>query len=259
MKGSKASIGRAVDQPDGKVRFYLFHGQDESQSRGLAARLLESFGASKVAVAAAAVKSDPAVLTDEAAALSLFGGKRLIWIEPATKDIEEGVAALLEGPDTESPVVAISGSLTKTSALLKLAEASPLAVAFASYVPEGADAERMVVDIGRRYGLKISPPLAMRIADGANNDQAIIGQELQKLALYLDASPHAPKELDDGAVDEVGADNSEGDFQRLADLAMGGEIDELAEELARMPAGGAEASGKKPDDDVIEGEFEVKK
>ena len=137
--------------------------------------------------------------------------------------------------------IAISGSLTKTSALLKLAEASPLAVAFASYVPEGADAERMVVDIGRRYGLKISPPLAMRIADGANNDQAIIGQELQKLALYLDASPHAPKELDDGAVDEVGADNSEGDFQRLADLAMGGEIDELAEELARMPAGGAEA------------------
>lgn len=241
MKASKASIGRSVDQPDGKIRFYLFHGQDESQSRGLAARLLESLGATKFVVAAGALKGDPAVLTDEAGALSLFGGKRLIWIEPASKDIEEGVAALLEGPDTESPVVAIAGSLTKTSPLLKLAEGSPLALAFASYVPEGADAERMVVEIGRRYGLKISPPVAMRLADSANNDQAVIGQELQKLALYVDASPHAPKDLDHRAVDDVGADGAEGDFQRLADLAMGGEVDELAEELARMPAGGSEA------------------
>src|SRR5439155_3246725 len=51
---------------------------------------------------------------------------------------------------------------------------------------------------------------------------------------------HAPKELDHGAIDEVGAESAEGDFQRLADLALGGEMDELAEELARLPAGGSE-------------------
>lgn len=240
MKASKGTIGRSVDQPAPDIRFYLFHGQDESQSRALAARLLEALGASKFVLAAGAVKSDPASLADEAGALSLFGGKRLIWIEPATKDIEEGVAALLDGPAPESPVVAIAGALTKTSPLLKLAEASPLALAFASYVPEGQDAERMVIEIGRRFGLKISPPVAARLADSASNDQAIVAQELQKLALYIDASPHAPKELDHRAIDDVGADSAEGDFQRLADLAMGGEIDELADELARLPAGGSE-------------------
>jgi DNA polymerase-3 subunit delta len=50
-----------------------------------------------------------------------------------------------------------------------------------------------------------------------------------------------PKELDHGAIDAVGADNAEGDFQKLADLALGGEINELGEELARLPAGGSEA------------------
>ena len=35
MKASKTSIGRSVDQPDPKVRFYLFHGQDEAGSRAL--------------------------------------------------------------------------------------------------------------------------------------------------------------------------------------------------------------------------------
>ena len=86
MKASKASIGRTVDQPAADVRFYLFHGEDESQSRALAARLLEALGASRFVVAAGAVKSDPAVLVDEAGAMSLFGGKRAVWIEPATQD-----------------------------------------------------------------------------------------------------------------------------------------------------------------------------
>jgi DNA polymerase III subunit delta len=241
VKANKGSIGRAVDQPSDAIRFYLFHGQDESQSRALAARLIEALGASKVALSSGAVKSDPASLVDEASAMSLFGGKRVIWIEPATKDIEEGLATLLEAPAVESPVVGIAGTLTKTSPLLKTAEASPLCLAYASYAPEGQDAERMVIDLGRRYGLKIDPPVAMRVADAANNDQAIVAQELQKFALYIGASPQAPKGLDQEVVDEVGADNNEGDFMRLADLALGGEIGELSEGLARLPAGGSEA------------------
>ena len=240
MKANKGSIGRAVDQPSANIRFYLFHGPDDAQSRALAARLIEGLGAAKFVVAAGAIKSDPAALADEAGAMSLFGGKRLVWIEPATKDIEEGVVAILEGPEPESAVVAIAGSLTKTSALLKLAEASPFAVAYASYAPEGQEAERMVIDLGRRFGLKMNSQVAARLADAADNDQAIVSQELQKLALYIDASPHSPKELDHSAIDEVGAFTAEGDFQRLADLALSGDIDQLSEELARLPAGGNE-------------------
>ncbi len=240
MKAGKASIGRSLDQPDRDVRFYLFHGHDESQSRALGARLCEALGASRVLLSTATIKSDPASLADEAGAMNLFGGVRVVWIEPATKDIEQGVIALLEGPATESPVVAIAGSLPKTSALLKLAEGSAQALAFASYVPEGRDAERMVIDVGRRYGLKIAPAVAARVADAGANDQAIVAQELQKLALFIDASPHSPKELDHEAIDAVGADNG-GDFLRLADLALSGNVARLAEELARLPAAGAEA------------------
>lgn len=240
MKASKASVGRAVEQPDGQIRFYLFHGPDEAQSRGLGARLVEALKASRFLISAGSIKSDPASLADEAGAMNLFGGIRVVWIEPGGDDIIDGVQALLELPAAESPVVAIAGSLRKTSALLKLAEASPVALAFASYAPEGQDAERMVIDVGRRYGLKVSPPVAARIAASCGNDQAIVAQELQKLALYVDASPHAPKELDHEAVDAVGA-SAEGDFLRLADLALGGAVAELADELARMPAAGSEA------------------
>jgi DNA polymerase-3 subunit delta len=241
VKAGKASIGRSVDQPSADVRLYLFHGPDEAQSRALGDRLLQALGASRFVVASGAIKSDPAALADEAGAMSLFGGRRAIWVEPATKDIEDGVAALLEGPPPESPVIAIAGSLTKSSGLLKLAEGSPHALAFAAYAPGGQDAERMVIEVGRRFGLKISPPVAARIAASSGNDQAIVAQELQKLALYIDASPQSPKELDHEAIDAVGADTAEGDFLRLADLALSGDLCALADELARLSPAGTEA------------------
>ena len=106
VKASKSSIGRAVEQPNPQVRFYLFHGPDDAQSRALGQRLLRSLGAAKFALAAGAVKSDPASLADEAGAMSLFGGKRLIWIEPAGDEIADGVATLLDAPASESPVAA---------------------------------------------------------------------------------------------------------------------------------------------------------
>jgi DNA polymerase-3 subunit delta len=241
VKATKQSIGRALDQPNAQIRFYLFYGPDDAQSRALGQRLLRSLGAAKFALAAGAVKSDPATLTDEAGAMSLFGEPRAIWIEPAGDEIAPGVDALLQAASVESPVVAIAGALRKTSTLVKLAEGSPFALAFAAYAPEGQDAERMVMDLGRSLGLKVSPTIAARVATAAGNDQALASQELLKLAIYLDASPQSPKELDHDAVDAVGTDIAEGDMLRLADLALGGEVDALADELARMIPGGSEA------------------
>ena len=149
MKLDARTTGAAVDRPDPDRRFYLFHGPDESGSRALAQRLLTALGAEKFAVAASGIKEDPASLSDEAGAMALFGGPRAIWIEPAGDEILAGVEALLEGAAPESPVIAIGGALRKSSGLLKLAESHKLAVAAASYAPEGANAGRMVVDLGR--------------------------------------------------------------------------------------------------------------
>jgi DNA polymerase-3 subunit delta len=240
VKASKSSIGRAVDQPAADVRLYLFHGPDDAQSRALGQRLTEALAASRFVLSGSAIKADPALLAAEAGAMNLFGGTRVVWVEPAGDEIAVGAEALLEANAAESPVVVIAGALRKTSTLLKLAEAAPDAVAFAAYPPEGVEAERMVIDVGRRYGLKVGTQLAARIAESSGNDQAIVAQELQKLALYLDASPQSPKELDHDALDAVGADLHEGDVARLADLALSGEVAEVADELLRLP-GGVEA------------------
>ena len=240
MKATRSNIGRSVEQPDPAIRFYLFYGPDQAQSRALGTRVVGALHASRFLIASSAVKSDPAVVADEAGAMNLFGGKRVIWIEPAGEDILEGIEALLEVNAAESPVIAIAGALRKTSGLLKLAESSAAALAYVSYIPEGRDAERMVIEVGRTLGLKISSPVAMRIADAAGGDQAIVTRELEKLALYVQASPESPKELTDEALNAVGA-NAEGDFLGLADLALAGDMNLLIADLAHLSRSGTEA------------------
>lgn len=241
MKAAKGGLAQALDRPDPVIRFYLFHGPDEAGSRGLAERLLKGLGAEKSAVAGQAIKADPAVLADEAGAISLFGGKRAIWVEPAGDEICDGVAALLELPASESPVVAVAGSLRKTSALLKLAEAHPAALSHISYVPEGRDLERLVIDLGRDVGLRIMPELAQRIAAASAGNQAVALQELNKFALYLRADRESPKELDPETVDHLGADSAESDLMRIGDLALAGRMRDLLDELSRLPHGSSDA------------------
>jgi DNA polymerase III subunit delta len=234
MKAQRGSIRRAVSEPDRAIRFYLFHGPDESGSRALAERLRRALDAEKLAVPAPSVKADPALLAAEAGAISLFGGARLVWVEPAGDEIAEGVEALLAAAAVESPVVAIAGALRKTNALLKLAEASPAALAHASYAPEGRDAESLVIAAGRTAGLRIEPAVAARLAAACKADQAILGHELAKFALFLDASPERPRDLTHEVVDLLGADSGEGNMMRLGDLALAGDANGLFDELDRV-------------------------
>ena len=240
MKAVKGSIGHSVDQPDPKVRFYLFHGPDEAQSSALGDRLVTALKAAKHNVASGSLRGDPALLADEAGAIDMFGGAKAIWLQPAGEEIVAAVEALMDAPAAESPVIAIAGRLGKSSGLLKLAESHPLALAHISYELDARDAERLVAELARAEGLRPRSGVAARIAEGCANDRRMISQELAKLALYVDASPDSPKDLGSDALDAIGADMG-GDFQGIADLALAGDLRSLGDAMSRMDSSGKEA------------------
>ena len=242
MKADKASLTRALAQPDPAMRFYLFHGPDEAGSRALAIRLLRGLGeAEKFVVLGQSIKTDPASLADEAGAMALFGGKRALWIEPAGDEIVEGVQALLDLLSSESAVVALAGTLRKTSALLKLAESHSLAWSHVSWVPEGREAAATVVELGRALGLRIASDVAARVATSAMHNQAIAASEVEKFALYLGAAPEHPAELDHATIDAVGADSADAEPLKFGDLALAGQLAPLLDELGRLPEQSSDA------------------
>ncbi|HKH27630.1 MAG TPA: DNA polymerase III subunit delta [Sphingomicrobium sp.] len=240
MKAVKGSIGHSVDQPDPKFRFYLFHGPDEAQSSALGDRLVNALKAAKHSVASGSLRGDPALLADEACAIDMFGGAKVIWVQPAGEEIVAAVEALMDAPAAESPVVAIAGRLGKSSVLLKLAESHAVALSHISYELDARDAERLVVDMARAEGLRTQPGVAARIAESCANDRRMMGQELAKLALYLDASPDSPKDLGSDALEALGADMG-ADFLGIADHALAGDVRSLSAALSRMDSSGKEA------------------
>jgi DNA polymerase-3 subunit delta len=241
VKANKGQIDRALRNPTSH-RFFLLYGPDDAGSRALAklAAAAMGDGAERVELSGAELKADPARLSDEAASISLFGGARYIFVDPAGDESLAAVEGLLEANAAGNPVVLIAGALKGSSKLLKLALASDQALAFASYAPEGQDAERLVLDLAREQGLIARPDVARRLADACAGNRAILGQELAKLALYLDAAPEHPQPLDHEAIDAVGAAAGEGDLSRLVEGVGSGNAKLLQEELLRLASEGIE-------------------
>ncbi|MDB5691423.1 MAG: holA [Alphaproteobacteria bacterium] len=239
MKANRGQIERGLAAGRG---LFLLYGPDESGSRALARRLAAAMGAEaeRVELSGAELKSDPARLADEAASISLFGGARYILVAPAADECTAAVEALLETPSATNPVVLVAGGLKPASKLLKLILAQPAALAFASYPPEGQEADRLAGEMGRNLGLAVRPDVARRLAGASGGNRDILEQELRKLALYLDAAPERPQPLDHDALDAVGADAGEADLSRLVESVGSGNLKTLQEELLRLESEGVE-------------------
>lgn len=242
MKASRAQIERALSAPSPDIRYCLLYGQDEAGSRALAKLLSAALGdeAERIDLSGAELKADPGRLVDEAAAISLFGGARYIWVEPAGDEILAALEALAAAPAAGNPVAIVAGALKPTSKLLKAALAEPQALAFASYLPDARELDRIVIGMGQAQGLGFRPDLARRIADSTGGNRAIIEQELRKYALFVDAAPERPQQIDHDVVDALGAANEEGDLSRLVDSVGSGNQALLKTELIRLRGEGIE-------------------
>ena len=241
MKANYNQIRAALDTANSDIRLYVLHGPDDAGARDLAARLARTMGldAERVDIDPSALKSRPSRLVDEAASLSLFGTARHIRVNGAGDESAEACTLLLAADRAGHPTILIAPGLKASSALVKLAVASPRALAFACYVPEGDEADTLATSIAREHGLRTIGGTPGRIAAAAGGDRAIMTREIEKLASYLDASPERPRELDDAAIDAVGADLGDSEMSRAIDAAISGGPDRVAEELARLTTAGS--------------------
>ena len=245
MAAKDAAIARALDKADPAIRCYLLYGPDESASRALAQRLATAMGpdAERIDLEPAQIAADPALLTDEAASISMFGGARHIRVEGVADSCLAAVEALLEAPAAGNPVVLIGGALRKDAKLVKLVTGHPAAMAHASWAPEAADIDQVAIELGRALGLRIGRDVARRLSASAGGDRAILASEIEKLALYADASPDQPREAEHGMLDAIGADMGEADLTRFTDAVLGGDEAVLDAEVTRLVQEGREGVG----------------
>lgn len=240
MKANAGHIRAALDRPSAAVRLYLLHGPDEAGAIDMAKRLGAALGpdAERIDLDAATLKGDPARLADEAASLSLFGGPRYVRAGPLGDESFDALDALLSAERAGNPVVALAPAVRTTAKIVKLAIESRQAMAYACYLPEGEAADRIALDIAHAHGLRTTPAIARRIAEGCSGDRAVMSREIEKLALYLDADVDRPADLDDAALAAIGADLGEADASHAVAALIEGDAGRLGAEVTRLEAEG---------------------
>lgn len=190
MKVSARRAEAFVRSPDPAARAVLLYGPDPGQVREradrLAAGVVENLGDPfRVAeLTGEAVRDDPAVLADEAAALSFGGGRRVVRLRGATDGGAPAIASFLEAPRGDALIVVEAGDLGPRSALRRLFESSGAAAALPCYGDEGRDLAEFIRGVLSEHRLDVQPDAMSYLVERLGGNRQLTRRELEKLVLY---------------------------------------------------------------------------
>lgn len=221
-------------------RLYLLYGPDRGLVSERATALANRSGVdlddafSLVRLDADALRSDPGRLVDEAAAIGLFGGARLIWLKGAGNDrgLADAVAAVAAGPAGASTVLIEAGDLKKGAPLRKVVEDSAEALAIPCYADEERGIQALIDAELAAAELRITPAARERLAESLGGDRLASRGELRKLALYCMETGQV---TEDDVIAIVG-DASAVSVDAAVDAVLVGDVDALDLALQRLEA-----------------------
>ena len=241
MKATQKDFRQAAPRAARDCRVFFFCGPDEAGAAAAAATItgLLADPGERVELSGSEVRSDPVRLGDEARSTSLFGDARHLYVRASGDEAHDAVKTLLDTIDSGEgegacPVLIVASSATDKSRTAKLLEKRGDALVAMFYPPDLRDVTSEVSRMAGAAGLKMPAELHERIARGSGLDVRLAQSEIEKLALYCDASPQSPRPVDREALDAIGASTEEEGFLPLVNAVLSGDAARLPGELRRM-------------------------
>lgn len=190
MKIAGARVDGFLRAPDPAVRAVLLYGPDsglvreraDALARSIVPDLADPFRVADLTPAL--LRDDPARLADEAAALSLTGGRRVIRLRDAADASTASLKSFLDGAVGDALVVVEAGDLPPRSSLRKLFEGDDHAAALPCYSDEGQSLEGVIRETLRQHGQEADREALAYLLDHLGADRRLTRTELAKLALY---------------------------------------------------------------------------
>jgi DNA polymerase-3 subunit delta len=186
----------------------------------------------------AALATDPARLVDEVLAMSLMGGRRVIWVENAAAGFVKAMPLVASGP-AGNLIVAEAGALAKSAALRGMFEPAANLWIAPCYEDSAIDLERLIAEELDAKGIATGMEVRHALVDLLGADRRMSRQELAKLALYCHGKTHvtlADVEAVCGDVAELSADD-------LLNAVFDGAIADADDAFIRLRDSGLSGSG----------------
>jgi len=176
------------------------------------------------------LSSDPARLSDETAAISMLGGRRVVRVRGAGNALAKLFDSFLEEPKGDALVVVEGGDLARGTGLRKLFEEADNAAAIACYPDTARDLFDVVRNALKAEGLSIAPEALEDAVGRLGSDRGVTRRELEKLALYC----HGRKQVTLEDVRAVMGDEAEARVEEAIDAAGNGDLPRLDLALERL-------------------------
>lgn len=240
MKGKHSEFLRGVPRSASQATIFFFCGPDEAGASAAATKVIEALPdpGERVELSGGDLKRDPALLGDEARSGSLFGDTRHILVRASGDEAHDAVQALIDtgeaGAGKAAPVIIVATSATDKARTAKLLEKRQDALVVMFYQPDLSSVAASVRTMADGAGLRLGGDLAERIARAAGLDVRLAQSEVDKLSLYMDASPQTPRNVSPDDYAEIGAATEEDGFGPVVNAVMGGELGKLSGELKRV-------------------------
>ena len=197
-----ASADAFVRKPASNVAAALVFGPD----RGLVRERMAAIGRAvagdaadpfrAVEFSANQLKSDPARLFDEAAALAFGGGRRLVIVREAGDGAAELFVRFLAEVRLDAAFILVEGGdLPKRSALRAAFETATKAAAIACYADDERGIRALIGEIFREHNLAADPDALDLLVARLGPDRDLIRSELAKLVLYCDGAAVAADDV----------------------------------------------------------------
>lgn len=191
MKISGSRLKSFLLQPEAEIAGVLLFGPErglvrersETIARTVVDDLNDPFRA--VEFSGAALKADPPRLGDEAAQLSMTGGRRVIRVVDAGDGVSDIFRKFLESDNHPALVIAEAGSLAPRSSLRKLFESAANGAAIGCYEDSASDLQAVIRESLGRFGLTASPDAMSFLVENLGSNRLVTRSELEKLALYV--------------------------------------------------------------------------
>ena len=246
MKVPPARAERFCAAPDTDVRLVLIYGSNEGLVRARAEACVRAVAEDPddpfrvTDLDPALLRDEPGRLADEAAALSLTGGRRAVRLRGATEAVVPAVRTCLALPAVESLVIAEAGPLAPRSGLRRLCEEERRFAAIPCYDESAADAAALIETFCTERRLKAAPETVGWLAERLGSDRRQIESEIEKLAVYLGDSGAADGVLTMGVAEACIGDAAEASADAVARLAASGDLERLDRAMARALYGGVQ-------------------
>ena len=182
------------------------------------------------------LESDPARLWDEAAALSMTGGRRVVRVRSANNGLASTFERFLSAPPGDALIVVEAGDLAKSGALRRVFEAADNAAAIPCYPDDARSLEDLVRSHLKSHGLAIEEGALQYAVAHLGSDRGITRSELEKLALYA----MGERSVSEAHVAAIMGDESELRMDEVFDAAGEGEYSRLDKTLAQLWAAGVQ-------------------